>query len=150
MASKGRRSSDTAQPIGQAGLRPTRRPGGILPDEVIEAVQAETLPFDKAVFRTGPQLMVSLQALDGAWAEARDHLSGVGRSAVAAREAAAMTAVARWCAAAAFRREESRGLHRREDHLSEDVRLARRMTVRGLNLLQVQYDQRQPARSAAA
>ncbi len=95
-ARNGRRSGETARAVGQAGLRPARTGRAAASQEVVAAVQAETLPFDKAVFRTGDQLMGSLQALDAVWSEVRDHLSGQGRSAVAAREAAAMTAVARW------------------------------------------------------
>ncbi len=147
---EGRRLSGRARAIGRAGLRPGRAAGGVSPEEVVAAVQAETLPFDKAVFRTSEQLAASLDALEYAWCEARDHLRGTGRSALAAREAAAMAATARWCAAAAFRRIESRGLHRREDHPLEDSRLARRLTIRGLNLMQVQFAESQPAQDAAA
>ncbi|MEI9964252.1 MAG: FAD-binding protein [Caulobacteraceae bacterium] len=146
----GRRSAAAVQAIGQAGLRPRRPTGDVTPAEVVAAVQAETLPFDKAVFRTGEQLGQSVQVLETVWRDVRDHLGGRGRAALAAREAAAMTAGARWISAAAFRRTESRGLHRREDRPAEDARLARRLTVRGLDLLQVQYEEPAPAAGAAA
>lgn len=148
---EGRRGGEIVEAIGQAGLRPRRAKGGVNAAEVVAAVQAETLPFDKAVFRTGPGLQDSLQALDGTWKAVRDHLGGEDhRARLAAREAAAMTAAARWITAAAFRRDESRGLHRREDRPGEHARLARRLTVRGLDLLQVRYDDSaQPAGAAA-
>ncbi len=122
-----------ALPAGRVGLRPT---GRSLPDgawrELSQATQEEILPPAKNGFRSGGQLARSLHALDDLWAVATDGLSGtVGREQVWARETASMIACARWAYAAASRRTESRGMHRRRDFPEQDPGLRQRVLVSG-------------------
>ena len=132
----GRRAETAASAVGEAGLR-GRSADGV--QAVVRSVQAEMLPYDKALFRSGAGLTRSLGALDEAWAQARD-LGGEGRGLLRSREAAAMAATARWCCTAALARAESRGLHVREDAPEEDVRLTRRQTVSGLDVVTSRFE----------
>jgi succinate dehydrogenase/fumarate reductase flavoprotein subunit len=134
-ARRERRPDAPVLAIGGAGLRPTGPAVNLDPRALIAAVQGEMLPYDKAIFRTGEGLARSLATLDGQWRALRAGLGGEGAGAVKAREAAALTAVARWCCAAALERRESRGMHQRLDHPHEDPRLARRLEVGGLDTL---------------
>jgi succinate dehydrogenase/fumarate reductase flavoprotein subunit len=116
------------RPAGAAGLRPTG--GGALDHrEVVEAVQAEVLPYDKNYLRHGARLAPASEALDAVWAGLRAGLGGGYR----AREAAAMAAHARWMYRAALERTESRGMHKRADHPGEDAAQHRRLLTGGLD-----------------
>ncbi|MFD9408753.1 FAD-dependent oxidoreductase [Streptomyces sp. NPDC059989] len=130
----GRAAHRALTPAGGAGLRPagTAGPAGGHRDAVA-LVQAEVLPYDKNYLRHGTVLADSLRTLDGAWAELRTSLYGEGADRVRARQAAAMTAHARWMYAAALARTESRGMARRLDHPEQDPRLHHRITVGGLD-----------------
>jgi succinate dehydrogenase/fumarate reductase flavoprotein subunit len=55
------------------------------------------------------------------------------RDQLRAREAAAMVAHARWMFRAALARDESRGMHRREDHRASEPAWQRRLLVGGLD-----------------
>jgi succinate dehydrogenase/fumarate reductase flavoprotein subunit len=137
----GRRAHHDVHTIGGAGLRPT---GGAVPHtsaaEAIASVKAETLPFDKIIFRSGPKLKRSLSVLDGLWNELRFSVRGDGLESARAREAAALTASARWCYTAANVREESRGLHQRDDVPGPDDRYACRLIVGGLDRVWTRWD----------
>ena len=135
--SMGRRSHRMAEPIGAAGLRPRRRAAPGNTGAAVAAVQAETLPPDKMLFRAGPALLASYRRLDQQWHDLRDHAHAEGAGLLRTREAAALTAHARWCLAAALARTESRGMHRRTDAPDRDARLAHRLTVGGLDDLWV-------------
>ncbi len=135
----GTRSTEAARPLGEAGLRPRRAGGGIDPAELVAAAQAEMLPFDKILFRTGGGLETSLDALDGVWQALRDDLAA-GTDPLAAREGAALIACARWCSAAALARAESRGMHRREDAPTQDPACGHRLLVGGLDRLRSRPD----------
>jgi len=111
----GPRADDPARAIGQSGLRPSRRARDLDPAEIIREAQREILPYDKSLFRQGATMSTSLGRLDGLWDEITEGLSSEGDGAVAAREAAAVVATARWSHIAALAREESRGMHVRED-----------------------------------
>jgi succinate dehydrogenase/fumarate reductase flavoprotein subunit len=91
------------------------------------------LPYDKNLFRSGPALTRSLEALDDVWAEIADHVDPRMADPLRAREAAGLAAAARWCAVAALTRNESRGLHQRTDAPAMDPRLARRLRLRGID-----------------
>ncbi|MEU6812015.1 FAD-binding protein [Streptomyces sp. NPDC046831] len=121
-------------PAGGAGLRPTGRPGRPgAHREVTAAVQAEVLPYDKNYLRHGTVLTASLAALDATWREARATLHATGPDAVRAREAAAMTAHARWMYASALARTESRGMARRLDFPGQDPAQRHRVVSGGLD-----------------
>ncbi|AWZ09503.1 MULTISPECIES: FAD-binding protein [unclassified Streptomyces] len=119
---------------GGAGLRPTGSPGPAGGHRAaVELVQGEVLPYDKNHLRSGPVLTASLRVLDAAWAELRTSLHGEGADLVKARQAAAMTAHARWMYAAALARTESRGMARRLDHPEQDPAQHHRILTGGLD-----------------
>jgi succinate dehydrogenase/fumarate reductase flavoprotein subunit len=123
-----------AYPAGTAGLRPTAAPG---PDglaaEVVAAVQAEVFPYQKNLLRHGVRLAEASTALAATWSRLRSGLHGTGRAAVRAREAAALSANARWMYASAIARTESRGMHQRDDFPATDPAQQRRLRCGGLD-----------------
>ncbi|GGP15783.1 FAD-binding protein [Nonomuraea glycinis] len=121
-----------SRPAGRAGLRP-HGPATGAAAEVVRAVQDEVLPLDRNYFRTAAGLRRSLTSLDRLWTDVAAHLSGEGRGALRARQAAAMVAHGRWMYRAALARAESRGMHQRLDRPEADPRLARRIHVGGLD-----------------
>ncbi|GAA0311813.1 FAD-binding protein [Streptomyces polychromogenes] len=143
----GRGAARHARALGSGGAasRPVRgaggaglRPGGSAAASpghraAVDLVQGEVLPYDKNYLRHGDGLARSLRALDTAWAALRDSLHGEGAGLVKAREAAAMTAHARWMYAAALARRESRGMARRLDHPDQDPALHHRILTGGLD-----------------
>jgi succinate dehydrogenase/fumarate reductase flavoprotein subunit len=119
---------------GEAGLRPTGTPGA--PEEyrqVVEAVRAEVLPYDKNYLRHGDRLTPALATLDDTWRRLRTCLSGEGADAFRARQAAAMVAHARWMYRAALARTETRGMHKREDFAAPDPAQHHRLRAGGLD-----------------
>ena len=122
--------------VGRAGLPgPDAEPAPadpVPPDEVIRNVQAVVLPPARNMFRTAAGLRDSVRRLDQVWTDQVPRL-GPRSGRQRAREAAAMTAHARWMYAAALDRQESRGLHRRDDCPGTDPALARRLRVGGLD-----------------
>ena len=121
-------------PAGAAGLRPTGAPGRAgLYREVVAAVQAEVLPYDKNYLRHRDRLRPALDSLDATWAALRGSLYGAGAEAFRAREAAAMVAHARWMYNAALARTESRGMHKRSDFPDADPGQQRRLLTGGLD-----------------
>jgi succinate dehydrogenase/fumarate reductase flavoprotein subunit len=129
----GRRANERVRPAGGIALRPSGAVKAVDARGVGKAVQAETLPFEKTLFRTGAGSREALARLDGFWRESRAHLRAEGVFAVQARENAAMLATARWCHAAILARPESRGMHRRTDRPETIPALARRLRVGGLD-----------------
>ena len=100
---------------------------------LVRAVQAEVFPFERNYFRTAEGLGDSLTRLDALWRDARGSAAASVDKAVKAREAAAMLATARWMYTAALARSESRGMHKRYDHLQEDAAQRHYLTVGGLD-----------------
>lgn len=129
----GRAASRTVRGAGGAGLRPTGTSPADTHREIVAAVQAEVLPYDKNYLRHGDRLRPALAALDGVWAEARRSLRADGADVIRARSAAAMVAHARWMYNAALARTETRGMHKREDFPSQDPAQHHRLLTGGLD-----------------
>jgi succinate dehydrogenase/fumarate reductase flavoprotein subunit len=122
------------RPLGHAGLRPNRaEAGGFDARAVKEAVRKEMLPYDKVLFRTEQTLRASRDSLDAAFEEVVERAGGA--DVLAARETAALTAVARWSVAAASARKETRGAHRRSDHPELEQGLGHRIVTGGLDAI---------------
>jgi succinate dehydrogenase/fumarate reductase flavoprotein subunit len=139
------------RPVGGAGLRPAGVPGGG-PDhrEVVAAVQAEVLPYDKNYLRHGDRLAPALEVLNDVWSGARASLFAVAGEAVRARQAAAMTAVARWMYASALARTETRGMHKRGDFPAVDPAQHHRLISGGLDRVWVTAEPTAPGTEAKA
>ncbi len=120
-------------PAGRAGMRPAGTSGGVDCAEVVATVQAQVTPLSRNFFRTGVGLADSLSTLDALWTATTTSLSGAGRDALRARQAAAMVAHARWMYSSALARAESRGMHRREDAPDTDPTFTHHIHCGGLD-----------------
>ncbi|MGV9455025.1 FAD-binding protein [Streptomyces sp. NPDC003635] len=126
---------------GGAGLRPTGTAGrDDAVHEVVTAVQAEVLPYEKNYLRQGNRLTASLEILDSVWEHSRASLHAGGGHTVRAREAAAMTAHARWMYAAALARTETRGMAKRLDFPAQDPAQHHRITTGGLDRVWTRFE----------
>jgi succinate dehydrogenase/fumarate reductase flavoprotein subunit len=121
--------------LGTCGLRPLRTGGSRLDTTLVrDGVRAEVLPLEKHFFRTGAGMQASQGILDALWTQSRAALGGTdARSVLAAREAAALLASARWMLASAQQRTESRGLHRHGDYPQQDARQSHHLLSGGLD-----------------
>lgn len=120
---------------GQAGLRPLQT-AQILDTAALAAnVREQATDFSTTFFRDDASLSRALQVLNGQWDEIRTHLAGGMR----AREAAALTATARWCLTAARHRRESRGIHTREDFSALAPHLAKRQVLHGVDHIESNF-----------
>jgi succinate dehydrogenase/fumarate reductase flavoprotein subunit len=126
------------RPAGGVGLRPDGRPVPGRHREIEAAVQAQVTPYDVNYLRHGDRLRPALAALHDVWADARAHLGG--DDPLRDREAAAMTAHARWMYTAALARTESRGMHKRADHPDTDPAQHHRLQIGGLDELWTRPD----------
>ncbi|MFD2334245.1 FAD-dependent oxidoreductase [Cohnella sp. GCM10020058] len=110
-------------------------------EEYVHAVQDEVKPYDRNLFRTEKGLGDSLVRLDDLWRRQRE--AGIGRTAegVKAREAAAMTATARWMYHSALARTETRGMHKREDFPTGDAGQHHRLISGGLDRVWVKKEE---------
>ena len=134
-----RRTVGRTQPAGTVALDRTRHHGDVAAREVVRAVQAEVVPLDRNLFRTGATLCASLSRLDELWTDAVPGLH-TATDPQRAREAAAMTAHARWMYRAAQQRTESRAMHRRDDAPQTDPAQAHRLRVGGLDAVWVEAE----------
>ncbi|MGI5217752.1 FAD-binding protein [Nocardia sp. CA-290969] len=127
--------------IGDSGARPggTRVSGDHR--EVVAAVQREVLPYDKNYLRHGAVLTESLATLDDIWATVRETLGGTNEQRVRTRQAAAMTAHARWMYHAALARTETRGMAKRLDFPGQDPDQHHRLITSGLDGIRVRPEQ---------
>jgi succinate dehydrogenase/fumarate reductase flavoprotein subunit len=132
---QGQRAEAPAEAIGQAGLRPAGSPAKLDTAILSATVRAQATGFDTTYFRTAQSLTQALNVLNTQWHSLRAGLQGEGDAALPAREAAALTATARWCLTAALHRQESRGMHTREDFPSATPALAQPQTLRGLDAI---------------
>lgn len=129
------------RPIGQAGLRPAATPRTVDLGAALAVVQREMLAYDRNIFRSGEKLARSIETLESAWAELDARAVAIGGSALRTRETAAMLATARWCAASALARDESRGMHQREDRPKLDPRFTHRIVSGGLDEVWTRADE---------
>ncbi|OXM87496.1 FAD-dependent oxidoreductase [Paenibacillus rigui] len=113
--------------------QPTERKGSTDTSEIVKAVQDEVFPYDRNWFRTGAGLESGLQRLDRVWNEVKGGLQAADGNAVRVREAAAMTATARWMFTSGAARQETRGMHRREDFPGADAGQHYRLLSGGLD-----------------
>lgn len=129
---QGRRDREPVHGSARSGLGGAGR-AQISAHEAVAAVQAEILPYDKNIFRTGPKLRDSLDQLERTWTALGAGIAGpdIQKN----REAAALTATARWCYRAALDREESRGQQQRVDFPETNPAFASRLLVGGLEQL---------------
>jgi succinate dehydrogenase/fumarate reductase flavoprotein subunit len=111
-----------------------------LTKEVVRAVQAEVIPYDRNLFRTERGLSDSLERLDGLWREVSQSIAPSLSQAVQWREAAAMVATARWMYSSALARKESRGMHKHEDYPDTDSQQQYRLLSGGLDTVWVKPD----------
>jgi succinate dehydrogenase/fumarate reductase flavoprotein subunit len=127
-------------PSGGAGLRPTGSSSNHDYRQVVSTVQEEVIPYDKNYFRSETGLDASLGILDQLWGEIRSSLRADGVGAVKAREAAAMTATARWMYRSALARTETRGMHKRLDFPALDPTQHHRVLSGGLDEVWTAYE----------
>ncbi|MNI26755.1 L-aspartate oxidase [compost metagenome] len=90
-------------------------------------------PYDRNLFRTEVNLTSSLGRLDQLWKDINETPTTIHTHAIKAREAAAMTATARWMYNAARVRTETRGMHKREDFPQIDATQRYRTLSGGLD-----------------
>jgi succinate dehydrogenase/fumarate reductase flavoprotein subunit len=138
-----------AEAIGQAGLRP-RRPAALDAMQVIKTARAEAIHYDRNYFRTEQKLGWSLDLLDGLWDGVTAGLHGAGLDVVRAREAAAITATARWSFTAALHRRESRGMHARMDFPETNTAYEQRQILSGLGRIRSRFEGITAARELVA
>lgn len=134
------RGTGGGRALGQAGLRSTAAARDIDITAVLATIQSEMLAYDRNIFRSSIRLKHAVSSLESAWADARSHLAGDALSQLKARELAAMLATARWCAASALARGESRGMHQRDDTPTTDPAFEHRILVGGLDRVWTRAD----------
>lgn len=117
---------------GQASFVDGERSARLDTDSVIAGVQAEVFPYDKNLFRTRARLTTSLRQLEALWQGVQAPAEPGTRGVLRRREAAAMTATARWMYASALERTETRGMHKHMDHPELDPTQQRRLVCGGL------------------
>jgi succinate dehydrogenase/fumarate reductase flavoprotein subunit len=116
------------------------------PAQITRAVQAEVLPYQINYFRTAEGLTASLDRLDWLWAALRAAGPSAAEHVVKARESAAMAATARFMYRSALARNETRGMHKREDHPRQDAAQRHHLVSSGLDEIHVRV---QPASARA-
>jgi succinate dehydrogenase/fumarate reductase flavoprotein subunit len=126
--------------IGQAGVS-SESSHTFNPQEVIQATQAEVLPYDRNLFRTEQGLSDSLERLHSLWREVRYNAAPRDSQALPAREAAAMVATARWMYTSARARTETRGMHKHQDFPQQDTNQQYRLISGGLDTVWAKPEQ---------
>lgn len=139
----GQGAADYARQSGPATSRATSGAGTVAlrsaadrpfqPNALARAVQDEVFPYELNYFREAGRLGDSLQRLDALWTAASRADIAAEQDVLRAREAAAMLATARWMYRSALAREESRGMHRRDDFPELDDRFRHYVTAGGLD-----------------
>lgn len=139
----GRGAADHAASAGSALQRQLSRTGTVAlraraarafaPAQLARAVQDEVFPYELNYFREAGRLEGSLRRLDALWADVSGADGAASAEVLRAREAAAMLATARWMYRSGLAREESRGMHRRDDFPGQDERCRHYITAGGLD-----------------
>jgi succinate dehydrogenase/fumarate reductase flavoprotein subunit len=111
------------------------------PQEIIQAIQAEVLPYNRNLFRTEQGLSDSLERLHSLWREIRYSAVSTDSQALPAREAAAMVATARWMYTSAQARKETRGMHKHQDFPQQDANQQYRLISGGLDTVWAKPEQ---------
>jgi succinate dehydrogenase/fumarate reductase flavoprotein subunit len=127
------------RPMGRAGLRPVTD-GAMDTTALVEAVQRDVLPLDVSYFRSVPVFQAALARLGELWPAALGTPETGVRGRVRSREAAALTAVARWMHTASLSRLETRGLHSLAEYPESDPAQRHRLTVSGIDDITVRTD----------
>lgn len=127
-AAQRRQNTGKPHPAGQAGLRPQAEAKSLDAQLLAKTAGKIATDFSVSYFRNEATLTDARDKLDAQWHEISRHLTGGLR----AREAAALTATARWCVNAALHRRETRGIHLREDFTDSLPHLAKRQILRGI------------------
>jgi succinate dehydrogenase/fumarate reductase flavoprotein subunit len=124
-----------AQSLSRAGSVAIRRRAGrpFKPADLTRAVQDEVFPYELNYFREQGRLSESLKRLDRLWVEASHADAATEPDVMRARESVAMLATARWMYRSALARQESRGMHRRDDFPDQDERQRHYITTGGLD-----------------
>jgi succinate dehydrogenase/fumarate reductase flavoprotein subunit len=103
------------------------------PADLAKKVQNEVFPYELNYFRDASRLHGALARLDAAWLDVSEADAANTTDVLRAREGAAMLATARWMYRSALARQESRGMHRRDDFPDQDDRQRRYLTTGGLD-----------------
>ncbi|MGV7216492.1 FAD-dependent oxidoreductase [Bradyrhizobium sp. UFLA05-112] len=117
---------------GMVGFR-SRSRRAFEPAALARAVQDEVFPYELNYFREASRLDGALARLDAAWRDASEADAAGAADVLRARESTAMLATARWMYRSALARQESRGMHRRDDFPDQDHRQRHYVTTGGLD-----------------
>lgn len=128
-------NASRADSLARAGVVGLRRGAGRAfdPADLAKAVQDEVFPYDLNYFREASRLDASLARLDGLWRSVADTAAASDDNVLRVRESAAMLATARWMYRSALARQESRGMHRRDDFPQQDAGQRHYITTGGLD-----------------
>jgi succinate dehydrogenase/fumarate reductase flavoprotein subunit len=139
----GQGAADYARQVGPATKRSLSSAGTVAlrnraerpfnPADLTRAVQDEVFPYELNYFREAGRLSQSLQRLDALWTEASGADADAESDVLRAREGVAMLATARWMYRSGLARQESRGMHRRDDFPDQDARQRHYITTGGLD-----------------
>jgi len=123
------------QKLSSAGTVGFRRRGqhAFEPAALKKIVQDEVFPYELNYFREASRLDGALARLDAGWRNASEADAADTSELLRARESAAMLATARWMYRSALARQESRGMHRRDDFPDQDHRQRHYVTTGGLD-----------------
>ena len=103
------------------------------PAALAKAVQDEVYPYELNYFRHASRLEGALARLDAEWSDASAADAASKDDLLRARESVAMLATSRWMYRSALARNESRGMHRRDDYPDQDDRQRHYVTSGGLD-----------------
>ena len=130
--SVGRGSRIGLRGAGTVGLRPSSN-SRLTAVDVVKAAQEQLLPFDKNYLRSGDRVSAALDELELLWGAASVGLGGAPAERMAARQAAAITAVGRWMYHSTLARTETRGMSKRDDFPELDVAQHHHILTGGLD-----------------
>jgi succinate dehydrogenase/fumarate reductase flavoprotein subunit len=121
--------------LSSAGTVALRRRAGrpCNPAELAKAVQDEVFPYELNYFREAGRLGGALERLDTLWSDISQVDAAAADDVFRARESASMLATARWMYRSGLARQESRGMHRRDDFPDQDDRQRHYITSGGLD-----------------